>query len=209
MAGIKGLIFDLDGTIIDKRDGYTERLMGRVGRAVGREFSADDGHRLLYCIGAESRTEIVQQWGFEPRAFWPVFESCEFLDDKIDSTYLYDDAAFLKDLALPRGIVTHSSPVHADLLLKKVGMRGHFDPVVACTPATGFKPSGQPILLCAARMRLQPGEVAYVGDTLQDMLAARDAGVTGVYINRSRRPLRIAPDYEISSLEHLLEILKN
>jgi FMN phosphatase YigB (HAD superfamily) len=35
------------------------------------------------------------------------------------------------------------------------------------------------------------------------MLAARNAGVKSIYINRSGRPIKADPDYEIDSLEKL------
>jgi phosphoglycolate phosphatase len=86
-------------------------------------------------------------------------------------------------------------------------MRQYFHPIVACTEDTGYKPSPLPIIYCVVDMKLDPGEVAYVGDTVSDIMAAKNAGVKSIYINRFSRPIKDKPDYEIDSLERLSAIV--
>jgi phosphoglycolate phosphatase len=203
MAHIKGLIFDLDGTIIDNYDDYMELMLKRVGKDLGRDFGLTHARELWYSIGSESRDEVIERWGVSPDRFWTVFGRYENIEEKLRSTYLHGDTAILKGLKMPKGIVTHTSYEHTDKLLRKVGMRQYFHPIVSCTEDTGYKPSPLPIIYCVVDMRLKPEEVAYVGDTLSDMLAARNAGVKSIYINRFGRPIRAEPDYEIDSLEKL------
>ena len=203
MAYIKGLIFDLDGTIIDNYDDYMELMLKRVGRDLGRDLGLTHARELWYSIDAESRDEVIERWGVNPDKFWTVFNKYEDIEEKLKSTYLHDDTAILKGLEIPKGIVTHTSYEHTDRLLKKVDMRQYFHPIVACTEDTGYKPSPLPIIYCVVDMKLKPEEVAYVGDTLSDMLAARNAGVRSIYINRFGRPIKAEPDYEIDSLEKL------
>ncbi len=203
MGHIKGLIFDLDGTIIDNNDDYMELMLRRVGRDLGRDFGLKHARELWYSIGTESRDEVIERWGINPDRFWAVFNRYEDVEEKLRSTYLHDDTAILKGLEMPKGIVTHTSYDHTDRLLKKVGMRKYFHPIVACTEDTGYKPSPLPIIYCVVDMKLDPGEVAYVGDTLSDMMAARSAGVKSIYINRFDRPIKAKPDYEIDTLDKL------
>lgn len=207
MARIKGLIFDLDGTIIDNSDEYMELMLKRVGRDLGYDFTLKHAQELWYSINAESRDEVIERWGCHPDKFWTAFNRYENINEKLNSTYLHDDTSILREIGLPKGIVTHTSYDHTDKLLKKVGMRRYFDPVVACTEDTGYKPSPLPIIYCVVDMKLNPDEVAYVGDTLSDMLAARYAGITSVYINRFGRPISFKPDFEIDSLEKLADIV--
>lgn len=208
MARIKGLIFDLDGTIIDKNEDYMMLMLGRVGKELGHHFTLDHARELWYAINAESRGEVIRRWGFNPDEFWKVFEGYEDFEEKLSNTYLHGDTAVLKAIKMPKGIVTHSSYDHAVKLLKKVGMRQYFDPIIACTEDTGYKPSPLPILYCIMGMKLKSEEVIYVGDTLSDMLAAKNAGVKSIYINRSGRPIRARPDHEIDDMAKLLEIIR-
>lgn len=209
MAHIKGLIFDLDGTIIDNYDGYMELMLKRVGKDLGYDFKLKHAKELWYSIDAESRDAVIKSWGVNPDKFWTVFNRYENIDEKLSSTYLHSDTSILKDLKMPKGIVTHTSYDHTDKLLKLVGMRPYFDPIISCTEDTGYKPSPLPIIYCVLDMKLGFDEVAYIGDTLSDMMAARNAGIKSIYINRFHRPIRFKPDYEIDSMEKILEIVNN
>ena len=209
MSRIKGLIFDLDGTIIDNSEDYMELMLRRVGKDLGQDLGIEHARELWYSVNAESRDSVIRRWGFNPDRFWTIFNKYENVDEKVRSTYLHDDAAILKGLEMPKGIVTHTSYDHTDKLLKKVGMREFFNPIVACTEETGYKPSPLPLIYCLVDMKLKPDDVAYVGDTLSDILAAKNAGVKSIYINRFRRHIDATPDYEIDSMAKLPEILKN
>jgi phosphoglycolate phosphatase len=209
MAQIKGLIFDLDGTIIDNDDAYMELMLRRVGSDLGHDLTLKHAKELWYSINSETRDSVIEGWGFDPDRFWTVFNKYENIDEKLRSTYLHEDTAILKGIPLPKGIVTHTSYDHTDKLLKKVGMRQYFDPIVACTEDTGYKPSPLPIIYCVMSMKLKPDDVVYIGDTLSDMLAARNAGVKSVYVNRFNRPINIKPDYEIRRMEKLVDIIGN
>jgi phosphoglycolate phosphatase len=208
MSAIKGLIFDLDGTIIDNNDDYMESMLCRVGKDIGRDLGLRHAQDLWYSVGTMSRDEVICGWGLDPDAFWKVFNKYESLDEKLKNTYLHRDALALRTLNIPMGIVTHTSLEHTSKLLELVDMRQYFDPIVACTEDTGFKPSPLPLIYCVMTMKLNFDEVLYVGDTASDMMAAKEAHVKSVYVNRFNRPLCFKPDYEIDSLEKLAEIIK-
>ena len=209
MSRIKGLIFDLDGTIIDNSEDYMELMLRRVGKDMRRDMGIREARELWYAVNAESRDEVIRRWGLSPDRFWTAFNKYEDIDEKVRSTYLHDDAAILKGLEMPKGIVTHTSYDHTDKLLRKVGMREYFNPIVACTEDTGYKPSPLPLIYCLVDMKLKPDEAAYIGDTLSDIMAAKNAGIRSIYINRFKRQIDATPDYEINSMAKLLEILQN
>lgn len=209
MAKIKGLIFDLDGTIIDNNDSYMENMLQQVGREIGEELNLRHAQDLWYSLGALSRDEVIARWGLDPDKFWAVFNKYENLEEKLKNTYLHHDAAFLKELKLPKGIVTHTTLDHTVRLLELVGLENCFHPIISCTEDTGFKPSPLPLIYCVLTMGLGFDEVLFIGDTVSDMMAARDAGIKSVYINRFDRPIPFKPDYEIDSLEKVMEIIGN
>ncbi len=207
MAQIKGLIFDLDGTIIDNKDDYMELMLNRVGHDIGADLGLKQARELWYPVEVISRDEVIRSWGIDPDKFWTIFNSYERLEEKLKSTYLHDDALILKTIDMPKAIVTHTSYDHTDKLLQLVGMREYFKPIISCTEDTGYKPSPLPLIYCVMEMKLDFDEVVYVGDTLSDALAARNAGIKSVYVNRFHRHLPFKPDYEIETLDKLLEII--
>jgi phosphoglycolate phosphatase len=207
MSRIKGLIFDLDGTIIDNRDSYMELMLSRVGDELGMELTLRHAQELWYSVDAMSRDDVIARWGVDPDRFWTIFNKYESLEEKRLSTYLHDDARSVSTLNMPKGIVTHTSMEHTIRLLEQVGMRECFDPIISCTEDTGYKPSPLPIIYCLIEMRLHPDEVLFIGDTASDMMAAKDAGVKSVYVNRSGRPVVFPADFEISSLTQLPAIM--
>jgi phosphoglycolate phosphatase len=208
MAKIKGLVFDLDGTIIDNNDSYMESMLKRVGNEIGHELGLRHAQELWYSIGAMSRDEVIARWGIDPDQFWLAFNKFETLDEKLKNTYIHLDALALKNANVPMGIVTHTSLEHTTRLLELVGMRQYFDPIIACTEDTGYKPSPLPLIYCVMTMKLGFDEVLFVGDTASDMMAAKEAHVKSVYVNRFNRPSLVKADYEIDSLEKLADIIK-
>lgn len=207
MAKIRGLVFDLDGTIIDNYDGYMESMLRRVGQDIGRDLGLQHAQELWYSIGAMSRDEVIARWGIDPDQFWTTFNKFESLDEKLKNTYAHPDSLALKKLDMPMGIVTHTTLEHTTRLLELVGMRQHFDPIISCTEDIGFKPSPLPLIYCVMTMRLDFDEVLFVGDTASDIMAAKEAHVKSVYVNRFGRPMLVKPDYEIASLEKLIDII--
>ncbi|HMK46912.1 MAG TPA: HAD family hydrolase [Methanocella sp.] len=207
MSEIKGLIFDLDGTIIDNYDGYMENMLKCVGDEIGCNFTIKHARDLWYSIGAVSRDEVIQSWGVEPDRFWEVFNRFESLEVKLKNTYVYRDALAICDVDLPKGIVTHTPLEHTQRLLEMAGLRGCFVSIVACTEETGFKPSPLPLIYCLMEMKIMPEEAIYFGDTISDMMAARSAGVGCAYVNRFGRNIDFRPDYEIDSLEKIKNIV--
>ncbi len=207
MTKIRGLVFDLDGTIIDNSDSYMESMLKQVGNDIGHDLGLKHARELWYSVGAMSRDEVIARWGIDPDQFWISFNKFESLDEKLKNTYIHPDALTLEKIDVPMGIVTHTSLDHTTRLLELVGMRRYFDPIISCNEDTGFKPSPLPLIYCVMDMKLGFDEVLFVGDTASDVMAAKEAHVKSVYVNRFDRPSMVKPDYEINSLEKLKEII--
>ncbi len=97
MAQIKGLIFDLDGTIIDNYDDYMELMLTRVGHDIGADLGLKQAKELWYPVDAVSRDEVIRRWGIDPDRYWTIFNRYESLEEKLKSTYLHEDARISND----------------------------------------------------------------------------------------------------------------
>ncbi|MEW2360154.1 HAD family hydrolase [Spirillospora sp. NPDC029432] len=97
----------------------------------------------------------------------------------------------LGSLPYRQGILSNSSTVHQERRMAALGLRHHFE-VLLCSDALGCaKPDPSAFRAACAALDLPPAAVAYVGDNLDlDAVAARDAGLTGIWLDRARTPAR-------------------
>lgn len=82
----------------------------------------------------------------------------------------------LKARGLPLGVVTNKSDVFVPPLLAKTGLAEFFDVLVGGEMLPRIKPDPMPIIWACGRLGTVPQETLFVGDSLNDALAARAAG---------------------------------
>lgn len=127
------------------------------------------------------------------RAIRPFDGIVEVLDD-------------LRAVALPMGVITAKTLVTGKLSIEALGLETYFDEVRGGGPDRVLK-AGQ-ISDLVSLWGIDPGSVAYVGDTPTDMREARAAGVIGVAacwsVVADRESLVAAqPDVIVDSVEDL------
>jgi FMN phosphatase YigB (HAD superfamily) len=87
----------------------------------------------------------------------------------------------------------------------------NFDTVVTSEQAGAIKPNPAIFHHLARRMKLEPGQILYVGDNpIPDVLGPRQAGLKAAWVNRMRmrRPRRVPPpDIRVRNLTELLPVL--
>lgn len=97
--------------------------------------------------------------------------------------------------------------------LKWFGLDSWFDAVVTVEDVTEHKPSPQPINICLEELDSIPGKSIMVGDSLFDILCAKNAGVKSVLVNWTLsfddedRTGENAPDFCIDIAEELFDCL--
>ena len=107
----------------------------------------------------------------------------------VDMTEIYSETAeilkFLKANKKIVGIVTSNSKKHVIDVLNKFGLTSYFDVIVGNREAPNPKPSPEPILKALEFLGEHNKEkVVYIGDALNDAIAATNAGVTPVLLDR-------------------------
>jgi phosphoglycolate phosphatase len=83
--------------------------------------------------------------------------------------------------------ITNKSAEFTEPLLKALGIDGHFDLVVSGDSLPAMKPDPLPLLDAAAECGVAPGLCCMVGDSRNDILAARAAGFRAVGVNYGYR----------------------
>ena len=157
---IRGIIFDLDGTLVDSQLDFEaiRRDMGLPSQtpileALTQTADGPDRDRMLAVL----RTHELES---AQRA--TLFDGViEFLD-------------WLDDCRVPRGILTRNSRECTDLVLNRLGLS--FSPVLTREDAPP-KPDPAGLLAICEQWRLPAAHVLFCGDYLFDLQAGRRAGM--------------------------------
>jgi phosphoglycolate phosphatase len=214
MKRIRGVIFDLDGTLIDSLTAYT--------MAFNRTM---DRHRLLP-INLLEMTDLLNQFisldqmlertyphlGADARAGFMQEMRSEFIALAADhitlQPYAREVLGELKEQGMSIGIATGRMS-EGDSKWRELRNLQIDDLVDAVVTAGETRPKPDPasLLKCAFDLGLSLDECVFVGDSRADIIAARSAGVTSIAIPSgvaSRQDLAAEqPHYIIDSLAML------
>ena len=179
---IRGLLFDLDGTLIDS----APDLAGAANR-----LRADHGleplplDQLRPMVGSGARGMVGVAFGVAPGearfealrdAFLAHYEA-----GLLERTQPFDGVpellSALDAAGIAWGIVTNKATRFTAPIVAGLGLAQRAGVVVCGDTTPHAKPHPEPLLHAARALGLAPGSVAYVGDDLRDAQAARAAGM--------------------------------
>ena len=188
---IRGVIFDMDGTITEPYFDFTK---------VKDEAGIGNVDMLEYLRGATgAEYERVH-------AILTKFEEAGVADAKLNRG-ARKLLTFLARNKIPTALLTRNSRKSVDGVCKKLNLK--FD--IAITREDGpHKPAPEPIWEVARRWGAKPGEVLMVGDYKWDVLCAKNAGaLCALLINGGGEPdwARDA-DYIITKLTEVIGIVE-
>ncbi len=184
-AGYDFWLFDLDGTLVDVDPGYITDVVDAVGADIGYRFSERQALTLWRAIGAPPERRL-RQWGVDPARFWAAFHRNEDPAERIEATFLYEDAADIGSLDCPVGLVTHCQPEITRPVLDALDIGDWFDTVICCHDDIGWKPDPGPVEHALGELGTAPTQAgALVGDTAADVGAAWNAGLDGIHVARA------------------------
>ena len=176
--GLKGIIFDLDGTLVDSlRDIATAVNLTRHDYGLP-SLPESEITRLIGDGAATLVRQTVPVASDQPGAPLQRYLS-HYRDHVLDSTVLFPgiDRLLERVSHVPLGVVTNKTAALAETILRGLDVRQRFDIVLGGDSLPARKPDPEPILHLVNRWHLQPHEVGLVGDGLHDVEAGKAAGV--------------------------------
>lgn len=215
------ILIDLDGTLIDTVpdlahavDVMMDRLgMPLRGEQAVREWIGNGAERLvrralINAVDGEPDDELFQ------RAY-PIFLEAYEADV---STYsrpypgVVDGIAALKAAGYRLGCVTNKPARFTDPLLEALDLARNFEIVISGDALPKQKPDPMPLLHAAKFFKVHPEEALMVGDSMNDVKAARAAGFSVVCVpygyNHGHDIRDSGPDAVIESLQDLPALIE-
>ena len=180
---IRGIIFDLDGTLLDTA-GEIVSAMNRSLEEMG--LAPLEAPRIQALIGRGVRSLVERALAEAPGgALIQVDRAVERFEAHYAQTVGTDARLFpgamagLKRLALaglPMGVVTNKPRFFTEMLLERAEVKALFKVLVAGDDGIARKPRGDMLEAACREMGTRPADTLMLGDSDNDVLAARAAG---------------------------------
>ena len=183
---IRAVLFDLDGTLIDTLPDLhaaacamlndlgrpplpLESIRAYVGRGIPNLIKrvlanslhvAEDPNPPPPEAVASYRRHYAHENGRNAKVYPGVLEGL----------------ASLRAQGVPLGVVTNKADTFIQPLLEQTGLSGYFEVLVGGDRLPKVKPDPMPLVWACGRLGVSPAETLFIGDSINDALAARAAG---------------------------------
>jgi phosphoglycolate phosphatase len=198
---IRAILFDKDGTLVDFQRTWgpaTHTVLTRLSKGDSAMFerlaavSRYDATERKLLSGSPVVIETTYGYGKLWAEALGVPLTTEFVD-QIDRMYFQttldhltpmgDVKGVLAALAargLRLGLMTNDADANTRSQIERLGLDRLLEFIAAYDSGFGAKPAPDPVLAFAAFAKVAPAEIAVVGDTAHDLVAARAAGAIAV-----------------------------
>lgn len=209
---IDTVLFDFDGTVMDTNEVILQSWQHTFRTLRGREEPVENilrtlGEPLQLTMGntfpdvpVEEAVQIYRSWHHE-----------NFVDLIRLFPGMKELIAELKGRGYKLGLVTSRLKYTTGLGLNKFDLVPYFDYVLTADDTDKHKPDPEPILLTLDKIGSLPESSIMVGDTMFDLLCARNAGVKSVVVDWTialTDDQKKEADYVIKTASELLEVLQ-
>lgn len=185
-----GVLFDLDGVLIDSENLYTDfwkeiDLIYPTG-IIDFEYVIK-GNALFKILNTYFAHDVHQDiinrvHAFENDIYYPLYDG------------VTDFLSQLKDVGIPSAIVTSSDNVKMESLYKQhPGFKDYFNAIVTGSDVTKSKPDPQGYLIAAKMIDRAPSDCYVFEDSIQGLKAGMDSGATVIGLT-TNNPVEVLKD---------------
>ncbi len=214
------ILIDLDGTLVDTVPDLAHAVNVMLAQ-LDMPGYPEDKVREWIGNGAERlvRRALVGAYEGEPppRLFqrgYPIFLKAyeeNVCRDSRPYPGVMEGLEQLREAAYPLGCVTNKPARFTEPLLDELGLTAYFQVVISGDSLPHKKPHPEPLLHAAGFFKVSPVESLMVGDSINDVEAARAAGFRVVCVsygyNHGLDIREARPDAVIDSLDQLPRLL--
>jgi phosphoglycolate phosphatase len=217
---VRAVLFDLDGTLVHS----APDLAAAVNRMLCDLGRAEEAMETVITWVGNGMTRLVKRaltgdmQGEPPQDLFEralalfqqhYAEQLSVLTRPYAGTVAALDALVTRGFAL--GCVTNKPAMFTEPLLRKLGLVKYFRVIVAGDTTPARKPDPAPLQHACAALGIEPAQALLVGDSANDVQAARNAGMPVICVsygyNHGCDVREMNPDAVVDSLEELPQYL--
>ncbi len=213
---IKGLLFDMDGLILDTEVLYT-RFWQEAANALGYPMTKEQAlgmRSLSKAFGAEK----LQSYFDKPIDYEQVrAKRIELMNAFIEKEGVRAKPGvrelmiYLKEQGIRTAIATSSPLERTEKYLKSVGLENAFDKLISGCMVKKGKPEPDIYLLAASELGLKPQECLALEDSPSGLLSASRAGCFPVMIPDQDEPTKELEEFifaKVDRLDFVVDLLR-
>lgn len=214
LTGIKAIIFDMDGVIIDSEPLW-RRAMIQSFNEIGIPFTDEEcrmttGLRFI---------EVAEFW-FNKHGItnMTIFEFdhlvisrlCDLIKNEGKLMHSVEDALkYLKKEGYKIALGTSSNLLLMNTVIDELGIREYFDAVCSAQHLEYGKPHPEVFINCAKELHIKPAECLVIEDSVNGVIAAKAAQMKVLVVpeeENAGNPKFAIADYKLRSLEEFLKL---
>ena len=186
-----GVVFDLDGTLVDSARDLSAALNYVLKKARRPEIAMAQVRNM---VGDGARALIIK--GFSESGTMPDRAEIDaiqtdfleyYYQNITDQTIIFPGAMRviekLAEMEIPLGLCTNKAIRLTEKLMTEIGLSDYFTTIVGGDSFDYQKPDPRHVISTLEMMAVSPHMAIMVGDSANDIVAARDAGVSSVAVS--------------------------
>jgi phosphoglycolate phosphatase len=216
--GAEAVLFDFEGTLVDHQWNRKEAVQETLKRLSTLGFPVDRLQGKKYSLLKNEAMAIAPEIGQSPdevkKEIDEIYE--RFDEDALLRWNLRPEAeaflSLLKTSGIQTGLVTNVGLKTLNEAMQRLGLHSHFDIVICRNDVRQLKPNSEGIRMALDRLGVAKEKTLYIGDSLDDIQAAKEAGLRALIIlggeNSKSEILSGGPDFLIRDYGELIACLK-
>lgn len=216
--GVEAVLFDFEGTLVDFQWNLKGAVQETLERLNALGFPAGRLQGMKYSILKNQAMAMALEIGKSPEQ---VKEEIDSIYDRFDADALLrwnlrpqakEFLSCLQTSDIRTGLVSNVGKKALEKGIEKLGLSSLFNTLVSRNDVRHLKPNSEGIRLALNHLDIPKEKALFVGDSIDDIQAAKEAGLRVVIILGGENPkpdlLSVGPDFLIQDYGELISCLK-